>query len=131
MDLGDELDALLLDTRPEKPTKSKKAPGESKKATGEWSKTELRALKKAAAEIPSSVEKQERWRQIAERVGTRGKKDCYEKYKELKEAKANKKKKDDDDDDEPEEEEELCDFELQRQRNLARNQELLRQLGLA
>ena len=34
-------------------------------------------------------------------------------------------------DEEPEEEEELCDFEIQRQRNIARNQELLRQLGLA
>ena len=32
---------------------------------------------------------------------------------------------------EPEEEEELCDFELERQRNIARNKELLRQLGLA
>ena len=29
------------------------------------------------------------------------------------------------------EEEDLCDFEVQRQQNIARNQELLRQLGLA
>ena len=28
-------------------------------------------------------------------------------------------------------EEELCDFEIERQKNIARNQELLRQLGLA
>jgi len=34
-------------------------------------------------------------------------------------------------DDAEAQEEELCDFELQRQRNTARNQELLRQLGLA
>jgi len=32
---------------------------------------------------------------------------------------------------EPEEEEELCDFELERNRNIERNKELLRQLGLA
>ena len=32
---------------------------------------------------------------------------------------------------EPEPEEELSEFELQRQRNIARNQELLKQLGLA
>ena len=31
----------------------------------------------------------------------------------------------------PQEEEELSEFELQRQRNIARNQELLKQLGLA
>ena len=36
-----------------------------------------------------------------------------------------------DEGEEAEEEEELCDFELQRKRNIARNQELLRQLGLA
>ena len=41
------------------------------------------------------------------------------------------KKGDKEEDDEPVEEEELCDFEIQRQRNIARNQELLRQLGLA
>ena len=41
--------------------------------------------------------------------------------------KANEK----DEDEEEEEEEELCDFELQRRRNIERNQELLRQLGLA
>ena len=33
--------------------------------------------------------------------------------------------------DEPEEEEELCDFEIQRQANIARNHELLKALGLA
>ena len=32
---------------------------------------------------------------------------------------------------EVEEAEELCDFEIERQRNIARNKELLRQLGLA
>ena len=36
-----------------------------------------------------------------------------------------------DDDDGSESEEELCDFELQRKKNIERNQELLRQLGLA
>ena len=42
-----------------------------------------------------------------------------------------KKAREDDEEEEAEEEEELCDFEVQRQRNIARNQELLRQLGLA
>jgi hypothetical protein len=40
-------------------------------------------------------------------------------------------KDDEDDENENEQEEELCDFELQRLRNIERNKELLRQLGLA
>ena len=51
--LGDELDALLLDdARP-----PKQEPKKKERSKGEWSKAELKALTRAAAEVPSSVEK--------------------------------------------------------------------------
>jgi hypothetical protein len=67
---------------------------------------ELNALKRAVLEVPSTVEKQERWRRISALVGTRGKREvlgpahalprlsrsppprqCYDKFKELRENK--------------------------------------------
>lgn len=49
---------------------------------------ELESLRRAVLEYPSSIEKQERWKNISQAVGTRGKRECYERYKELKEEKA-------------------------------------------
>ena len=51
--------------------------------------------------------------------------------REPKAASGKRKKDDDADDDEPEEEEQLADIELERLRNIERNREILRQLGLA
>ena len=53
---------------------------------------ELNALKRAINETPSSIEKQERWRRIGDLVGSRGRRECYDMYKELKEMKAAKKR---------------------------------------
>ena len=60
-----------------------------KKETTPWTKEDVTKLKKACKEIPSTVEKQARWRQISGIVG-RGKRECYDKYKELKEAQKTK-----------------------------------------
>ena len=60
-----------------------------KKETKPWTKEDVTKLKKACKEIPSTVEKQQRWRQISGIVG-RGKRECYDKYKELKEAQKTK-----------------------------------------
>jgi len=60
-----------------------------KKETKPWTKEDVTKLKKACKEIPSTVEKQARWRQISGLVG-RGKRECYDKYKELKEAQKTK-----------------------------------------
>jgi hypothetical protein len=60
-----------------------------KKETTPWTKEDVTKLRKACKEIPSTVEKQQRWRQISGIVG-RGKRECYDKYKELKEAQKNK-----------------------------------------
>jgi len=60
-----------------------------KKETTPWTKEDVNKLKKACKEIPSTVEKQSRWRQISGIVG-RGKRECYDKYKELKEAQKTK-----------------------------------------
>ena len=60
-----------------------------KKETTPWTKEDVTKLKKACKEVPSTVEKQQRWRQISGIVG-RGKRECYDKYKELKEAQKTK-----------------------------------------
>jgi hypothetical protein len=43
------------------------------KGEDDWDRDELSELKHAVQEVPSSVEKQERWRRIADIVGTRNK----------------------------------------------------------
>ena len=55
-----------------------------------WTHEELSALRHAVHDVPSSVEKQERWKRIAALVPNRGKRECYEKYKALKEEKRKK-----------------------------------------
>ena len=60
-----------------------------KKETTPWTKEDVTKLKKACKEVPSTVEKQSTWRQISGIVG-RGKRECYDKYKELKEAQKTK-----------------------------------------
>ena len=60
-----------------------------KKETTPWTKEDVTKLRKACKEVPSTVEKQQRWRQISGIVG-RGKRECYDKYKELKEAQKTK-----------------------------------------
>ena len=60
-----------------------------KKESKPWTKEDITKLKKACKEVPSTVEKQARWRQISGIVG-RGKRECYDKYKELKEAQKTK-----------------------------------------
>ena len=60
-----------------------------KKETTPWTKEDVTKLKKACKDVPSTVEKQQRWRQISGIVG-RGKRECYDKYKELKEAQKTK-----------------------------------------
>ena len=49
-----------------------------KKETTPWTKEDVTKLKKACKEVPSTVEKQQRWRQISGIVG-RGKRECYDK----------------------------------------------------
>lgn len=51
----------------------------------EWSSDEVSKLKKAVRAVDDSLEKSERWKQIALTLGTgRSKKECYDKYKDLK-----------------------------------------------
>ena len=64
-------------------------PKKEKKESKPWTKEDVTKLKKACKEVPSTVEKQQRWRQISGIVG-RGKRECYDKYKELKEAQKTK-----------------------------------------
>ena len=78
---------------------------EIKKSEGhnEWTKNEVSALKKAVkAVLAADLGRSERWKTIASRMGEFGKmpirtfskKECYEKYKELKAAKKTAESKD-------------------------------------
>ena len=80
-----DMQAIAHGARP-KTARPKK---EAKKDTKPWTKEDVTKLKKACKEVPSTVEKQQRWRQISGLVG-RGKRECYDKYKELKEAQKTK-----------------------------------------
>ena len=64
-------------------------PRKDAKPTAPWTKDDVSKLRKACKEVPSMVEKQARWKRISGLVG-RGKRECYDKYKELKELKAAK-----------------------------------------
>lgn len=64
-------------------------PRKDAKPTVPWTKDDVSKLRKACKEVPSTVEKQARWKRISALVG-RGKRECYDKYKELKELKAAK-----------------------------------------
>ena len=81
----DQMQSIANGARP-KTARPKK---ESKKESKPWTKEDVNKLKKACKEVPSTVEKQQRWRQISGIVG-RGKRECYDKYKELKEAQKTK-----------------------------------------
>ncbi|CAM9593369.1 unnamed protein product, partial [Hapterophycus canaliculatus] len=51
----------------------------------EWPKQEVRALRQALKDVPAVMEKNERFRRVSALVGgTHSKKECYDKYKELK-----------------------------------------------
>jgi len=65
-----------------------KADKKAAKPSAGWTKAELNALKRAVKDVDGALDKNERWKRVAERVDGRGKKECYDKYKELKAAKA-------------------------------------------
>lgn len=56
----------------------------SKSPEDDWSREEVSALKAALRELPSSMDKNERFKAVAAKVGTRSKRECYNKYKALK-----------------------------------------------
>ena len=61
------------------------------KNTEEWSADEVERLIQAVKSVDETLEKSEKWRQVAAQVGNgRGKKQCHLKYKELKHAKKSK-----------------------------------------
>ena len=54
-----------------------------------WTEQETQLLKRAVRAVPSDLEKNDRWRQVAVLVGGgRGKKECYEYWKAINKAKA-------------------------------------------
>ena len=54
-----------------------------------WTDQETQLLKRAVRAVPSDLEKNDRWRQVAVLVGGgRGKKECYEYWKAINKAKA-------------------------------------------
>ncbi|RHY32799.1 hypothetical protein DYB32_002223 [Aphanomyces invadans] len=53
------------------------------KSTKEWTKEDLSKLKKEAKKTQDITDKTERWKTVGAALG-RSKRDCYEKYKELK-----------------------------------------------
>ena len=54
----------------------------------QWTEQETQLLKRAVRAVPSDLEKNDRWRQVAVLVGGgRGKKECYEYWKALNKAK--------------------------------------------
>ena len=54
-----------------------------------WTEQETQLLKRAVRAVPSDLEKNDRWRQVAVLVGGgRGKKECYEYWKALNKTKA-------------------------------------------
>ncbi|KAH8076140.1 endonuclease [Aureococcus anophagefferens] len=69
-----------------------KADKKAAKPSAGWTKAELNALKRAVKDVDGALDKNERWKRVAERVDGRGKKECYDKYKELKAAKAAQKR---------------------------------------
>jgi len=55
----------------------------------QWTEQETQLLKRAVRAVPSDLEKNDRWRQVAVLVGGgRGKKECYEYWKAINKAKA-------------------------------------------
>jgi hypothetical protein len=64
-------------------------------AKDEWSKQELKTLKVAVNKTKDQSDKNLRWKEVAGLVGNgRSKKECHNKYKELKAAKAKEKTED-------------------------------------
>eukprot|EP00949_MAST-11_sp_MAST-11-sp1_P000576 g576.t1 len=51
-----------------------------------WSSDEKERLRRAVRKYTSSLEKSERWRKISKYVETRGKRECYDFYKSLKDS---------------------------------------------
>ena len=54
-------------------------------ATKDWTPEEQKLLEAAILKFPASMDKLERWAKIAEHVGTRSKKECAARFKELRE----------------------------------------------
>ncbi|KAF0689568.1 Aste57867_18987 [Aphanomyces stellatus] len=62
---------------------------------GEWTKAELAQLKKEAKKTQGIADKTERWRAVGAALG-RSKRECYDKYKELRRSKSPKDRAHDD-----------------------------------
>jgi hypothetical protein len=74
-----------------KPTTDDKAKEpEKKEDENAWSQEQQQALEKALKEFPATMDTQERWTKIAEKVPGKTKKQCVERFKELRNAVKNK-----------------------------------------
>lgn len=70
--------------------KSKETAKKEEAADNVWTQAQQQALENALREFPSSMDPQERWTKIAERVPGKTKKQCVERFKELRNAVKNK-----------------------------------------
>jgi DnaJ family protein C protein 2 len=68
----------------EKPVENKDAPKEGEEVA--WTQDQQQALEKALREFPSSLDPKERWTKIAEKVPGKTKKQCLDRFKELRDA---------------------------------------------
>lgn len=70
-------------TKPENKETAKPAETTEKE---EWTQEQQQALEKALKDVPATLDPKERWNQIAERVPGKTKKQCVDRYKELRDA---------------------------------------------
>ena len=66
--------------------RSLEAPKDAVKEEDVWSQDQQKQLELALREFPASMEAQERWTKIAEKVGGKTKKQCVDRFKVLRDA---------------------------------------------
>mmetsp|Transcript_19652 Transcript_19652/g.27796 ORF Transcript_19652/g.27796 Transcript_19652/m.27796 type:complete len:340 (-) Transcript_19652:287-1306(-) len=85
----------LATNKPGKPAKGgapaassaeKPAAGEPAAPSAAWTDEQDKLLKAALKEFPASIEKNERWTNIAKKIPGKGKKDCVQRFKAIREA---------------------------------------------
>lgn len=60
--------------------------GSASSEAGVWSAAQQAALQKALRDFPASMDKNERWKSIADAVPGKSKKECIARFKEVREA---------------------------------------------
>ena len=95
-DVGAEPDKRIVFGETSAPAKETVSPVKDmnnvKDAPDAWTQAQQQKLESALKEFPTSMEPQERWMKIAGRVEGKTKKQCVDRFKEIRNAMINKPK---------------------------------------